>query len=93
MIRVTNDVMTSDAGEFRAFRLDNWLVSWLPRRILDRKEALMAMHLAEIYSGDPARDTSWALVARDYEKALHLPRGFRPGQFRPQVTDLSQEEQ
>ncbi|MEC3974865.1 hypothetical protein [Amycolatopsis sp. H20-H5] len=87
MIRVTDNGMSSEAGDHRAYRLDHWLVSWLPQRVLSREEALIAMTLADIYSGEPAANSSWGLVARDYEKALSLPRSFRPSWFRHATTE------
>jgi hypothetical protein len=87
MLHVTDNVMLSDTVDSPAFRLDHWVVPWLPKRILNRKEALIAMHLAEIYSGDPAADSSWSLVARDYEQELNLPRGFRPAWVRTHGAD------
>lgn len=91
MIHVIGDVMRSDLVDSPAFRLDHWLVPWLPKRILDRKEAILAMHLAEIYSGDPAEDSSWSAVARDYERELGLPRGFRPAWLRTQGSAVTSE--
>ena len=82
LIQVKGDVMTSSLVDSPAVRLDVWVVPWLPTRTLSRKEALIAMHLAEIYSGDPAEGSSWSLVARDYERELRLPRGFRPAWLR-----------
>ncbi|MGW4521054.1 hypothetical protein [Amycolatopsis sp. NPDC004378] len=91
MIRVTDNVMVSDAVDAPAYRLDHWQVPWLPKRILDRKEAIIAMHLAEIYSGDPAEDSAWSAVAHDYERELGLPRGFRSAWLRTQGPDVSVE--
>ncbi|GAA1994507.1 hypothetical protein [Amycolatopsis minnesotensis] len=77
-IEVRDEVMSTETGLHTALRVERWVVSWLPGRLLDRSEATTALLLADIYDGHPAPGSAWWLVARDYEHALGLDERHRP---------------
>ena len=82
MIHATETLMWSDVGSHTAYqagkRPGGWVVSWLPRRVLDGRQAWLAMHLADIYCARPEPGSAWWGSARELERELGVsPRVLR----------------
>ena len=65
--RITDTAMSSTSTDHTARRTHptgQWRVSWLPRRLLTRNEAVTAMTIAEVVASRPARGNRiWSAVA------------------------------
>ncbi|MEC3974862.1 hypothetical protein [Amycolatopsis sp. H20-H5] len=79
---MTDTAMWSDSGPHTARRVaqrpGEWVVSWLPRRLVDARQAWIAMRLAEIYCARPEPGSArWRVVA-EFERELGVsPRLLR----------------
>jgi len=64
--RITDTSMSSTSTDHTARRTHptgQWRVSWLPRRLLTRNEAVTAMTIAEVIASRPAPDSRiWSAV-------------------------------
>jgi hypothetical protein len=66
----------SDIGPYTARRVrGGWVVSWLPRRVLDARQALIALRLAELYCGKLTPGSTRWRRARAYERELGIVPG------------------
>jgi hypothetical protein len=75
---VTEDLMVGGRGGHTAHRVDRWVVSWLPDRVLDLTAAITAMVLGDIYAENPPSDSPRWRHARDYERELEIGTSYRP---------------
>ena len=77
---INENLMVGGRGAHTAHRVDRWVVSWLPDRLLDLSAATTAMVLGDIYADNPPPSSPRWRQARDYEKELEIGTGYRPSQ-------------